>query len=100
MAKFELPIYGANDEKIKTYETNVCAWGIYLRAAAIEDDFAERGGAGDLEQLQAINEVLKLLFVGLTDEELGRADALDVVNTFKQIASVGKTKQVANVKNR
>ena len=99
MAKYELPIYGAGDEITKKYETNVCAWGIYLRAAEIEDEFAEKGGAGDFEQLQAINEVLKLLFIGITDEELARADANDVVNTFKQISQIGKTKSVASVKN-
>lgn len=88
MAKYELPIYGEDDEIIKTYKTNVCPWGIYIKAADMQEKLQN---ADVREQLQSIGDMLKTVFKGLTDDELSKADSNDVVNTFKQIVSGGNT---------
>lgn len=96
MSKFELPIYGNNDEVVKTYGANICPWGIYIQAADLQETLDKKGAR---EQMQAINEILKTVFVGLTDEELMHADGGDVINTFRQIVSGGQTIKAGNSKN-
>ena len=88
MAKYELPIYGANDEITKEYKTNVCPWAVYIEAAEIAETLKEKTPR---EQLEAVGGILKAVFVGLTNEELMHADGGDVMNTFKQITSGGQT---------
>ena len=88
MAKFELSIYGENDEKLKTYETDHVRWGVLLSAVKLQEEIKEKKTE---EQFAAINQFVKSIFVGLTDEELEKADGLDVMNTFNQLlAAVGK----------
>lgn len=88
MARFELSIYGENDEVLKKYETNHVRWGVLLQAVKLQEEIK---GKGADEQFAAINQFVKSIFVGLTDEELEKADGLDVVNTFNQlISAVGK----------
>ena len=88
MARFELSIYGENDECLKKYETDHVRWGVFLQAVKLQEEIK---GKGADEQFAAINEFVKSIFVGLTDEELEKADGLDVVNTFNQLVSaVGK----------
>ena len=88
MSKFELSIYGENDEVLKKYETNHVRWGVLLQAVKLQEEIK---GKGADEQFAAINQFVKSIFVGLTDEELEKADGLDVVNTFNQlISAVGK----------
>lgn len=86
MAKYELSIYGENDELIKKYETDHVLWGIYLDAVKLHDEIKEKTV---YEQFEALNEFIKKFFHGLTDEELKQADVMDVLNTFKQLISVG-----------
>lgn len=88
MAKFELTIYGEDDEAIKKYETDHVRWGVFLQALKLQDEIKDKGAD---EQLSAINEFIKSIFVGLTDEEIQKADGFDVINTFNQlISAVGK----------
>lgn len=88
MARFELSIYGENDEVLKKYETDHVRWGVLLKAVKLQEEIKNK--AAD-EQFNAINQFIKSIFVGLTDEELEKADGLDVVNTFNQLLSaVGK----------
>lgn len=96
MAKFELSIYGKDDEIIKDYKANVCPWGVYIQAAEMQDTLIDKSV---VEQMNAIGDVLKTVFVGLTDEELTHADAVDVMNTFKQIVSGGQEIKGGNSKN-
>ena len=35
--KYELPIYGENDEIIKTYGTNICPWAVFVEAADLQE---------------------------------------------------------------
>ena len=96
MAKFELSIYGENDEKIKTYETDVVRWSVFLRSAKLQEEIKNK--AVD-EQFTAINQFIKTIFVGLTDEELELADGSDVINTFNQLLSGVKSIKGGNSKN-
>lgn len=90
MAKFELSIYGENDEVLKKYETDHVRWGVLLQAVKLQEEIKDKGAD---EQFAAINKFIKSIFVGLTDEELEKADGMDVVNTFQQlISAVGKIK--------
>lgn len=84
MAKYELSIYGANDEKVKTHETDHVRWGVFLNAIKLQEKIKDKSAA---EQFETINEFIKSMFVGLTDEELAQADGADVLNTFKQLLS-------------
>lgn len=85
--KYELNIYGADDAIIKTYGTNIVPWAIYIKAADMEESIKDCSAK---EQLEAVGELLKEVFVGLTDQELLRADGADVMNTFVQIVSGGQ----------
>lgn len=87
MAKYELPIYGENDEIVKTHATNICPWAVYIQAAEMNDKIKDKSA---VDQMNEMGNVLKLVFKGLTDEELLCADAGDVINTFKQIAKGGQ----------
>lgn len=96
MAKYELPIYGDNDEVIKMHETNICPWAVYIEAADLQDKLQDKPAR---EQLKAVGDILKSVFINLTDEELLRADGADVMNTFVQIVTGGQKINGGNAKN-
>ena len=96
MAKFELSIYGEEDEKIKTFETDHIRWGVFLQAVKLQEEIKDKPAD---EQFKAINQFVKSIFVGLTDEDLEKADGLDVINTFKQLISAVGTINGGNSKN-
>ena len=96
MAKYELPIYGENDEVVKEYKTNVCPWAVYIEAADISETLQDKSPR---EKLEAVGNILKSVFLGLTDEDLRHADGGDVMNTFKQITSGGQTVKSGASKN-
>lgn len=87
MARFELPIYGKDDEVIKLHEANRCPWGVYIQAADMQERLKS---ANAREQMDAVGEILKGVFPDLTDEDLFCADAGDVINTFTQIVNGGQ----------
>lgn len=83
MAKFELKIYGENDEVLKTYATDHVMWGFYLEAVKASEEMTEMT---DAERFEMINNFVKRLFIGLTDEELENgASGDDVMNVFNQL---------------
>lgn len=88
MNLFSLNIYGENDEIIKVYETNHCPWGLFIKAAKLQEELKDKN---ELEQIMAIGELIKTLFVGLKDEELSQADANDIMNVFTQLVNKGAT---------
>lgn len=96
MAKFSLNIYGKNDEIVKTHETNICPWGVYIQAAELGDTLKEKSAT---EQMHAVGEILKSVFMELTDEDLNRADVNDVMFTFQQIVNQGQKIKGGNSKN-
>ena len=96
MAKFELPIYGENDEIIKTYQTDHIKWDTMVKSANLSGEMEEMT---ETEAIAVIGEFLLSVFIGLTDEELKKADCQDVVNTFKQIVRLGNKIKGGNSKN-
>lgn len=96
MAKFELSIYGTDDEKIKTYEADRVRWGVLLKAVDLSEHIAEKS---PVEQVKTIGNILKLVFTDLTDEDLELADYNDVMNTFFQITKSIKSIKVDDSKN-
>lgn len=87
MAKFELPIYGDNDEVEKTYMSNIVPWAVFIQAADLQESMDKKTAK---EQMECVGEILKAVFHELTDAELLRADAMDVMNTFMQIVNGGQ----------
>lgn len=82
MAQFELNIYGADDEVLKTYTTNRVRWGVFVQALELQDGLAKKSTA---EQFGLINAFIKKIFPDLTDDDLDKADADDILNTFRQL---------------
>lgn len=82
MAKYELNIYGENDEIVKTYATDNILWGFYLEAVKAHEEMQEMD---TVEQFEMINGFVKRMFIGLTDEELAHASGDDVMNVFAQL---------------
>lgn len=84
MAKFELNIYGDNDEITKTYATDKVRWGVFLQAIELQDGLSAMSAA---EQFKFVSAFIKKIFPDLTDADLNNADYADVFNTFKQLAN-------------
>lgn len=82
MAKFELNIYGEDDEILKKHETDVVRWKIFLQALEFYEEKDEKTPA---EVIEGINTFVKKIFPALTDEELENASVDDVFNTFNQL---------------
>lgn len=96
MAKFELTIYGENDEVIKRYETNVVRWGVFLSAVKLSEDLKDKKPT---EQFKSISDFMKKIFIGISDEDLEKADYNDIFNTFKQILASANSIGSVNSKN-
>ena len=96
MALYELSIYGENDEVIKKYETNIARWKVLVEAVELEEELQ---GKGTKAQILAINDLLKKLFPGLTDEDLYNADKDDIFSTFHQLTAGAKKIKGGNQKN-
>ena len=82
MPQFELPIYGEDNELVKTYETDIAKWGLLLEAHQEQENLKDKSTG---EQINIIHKLLMKLFPGLTIDELKNADVGDVFNTFAQI---------------
>lgn len=96
MAQFELNIYNNENEIVKKYETDVVKWEVLLKAL----DFAESKEKQSVrEQFEGINTFVKMIFAGLTDEELNKASVDDVMNTFKQLINKAKAIHGGKSKN-
>ena len=85
MAKFELPIYGENDEIVKNYSTDIVRFGILEEAINASEKVK---GKDPKEQLKLIAPILQKVFKGLTEEDLKDADLFKVFGVFNQIISL------------
>lgn len=84
MAKLELKIYGENDEIVKEYKTNRVRYGVLLQAIKLNDEMDDKNVG---KQMSAISDIIKKVFVGITDDDLSCADVTDIFNTFTQIVN-------------
>lgn len=95
MARFELSIYNEQDEVVKKYEKEHVRWGVFLQAIKLQEELKNKNLT---EQFKFINDFMKSIFPGITDEELENADSNDILNTFNQLASaIGKVGSSKNV---
>ena len=93
MAKFELNIYGENDEVLKTFQTDHVRWGLLLTSLELQEKIANESVE---DQMKAINKFALELFPGMTEADLRSADGMDVMNVFAQ---VGRMANKLNGKN-
>lgn len=84
---FELNIYGANDEIVKTYGTNHIKWGVFIQAVQLQEQLKD---ADAEKQLDAISKFVLRIFDGMTLEEIESADAFDVMAVFTQLVNKAK----------
>lgn len=89
MSAFELKIYGENDEVLKTFSTDRIRWGVFLQAIESHEAIA---GLKPQEQYALVDEFVKKLFPGITDDEIKKAEAQDVLNLFWML--VGKVNRI------
>lgn len=82
--KFELYIYGENDEVVKEYKTDHIRYGILEEAISIQEKLEK----GAINKLEVINPLILKIFKGLNEEELKDADVLDVINIFNQVINM------------
>lgn len=92
MAKFELNIYGPNDEILNTYKTDHVRWGLLTRALEMQEEIKD---ADEATQFNALHDFVKEIFYDMTDEDLKNADAGDVISVVTQV-----TKMAAKIKGK
>lgn len=85
MAKFELNIYGEDDEIIKRYETDHIRYGVLLKALEIGEKVSKMNNADFIKEAQSL---VKCVFVGITDDEIAKADVQDVLSTYQQVTKM------------
>lgn len=85
MARFELNIYGADDEIIKRYETEHIRYGVLLKALEIVEKVS---GMNNADFIKAAQSIVKSVFIGITDDEIEKADVQDVLSTFRQVTNM------------
>ena len=84
MKEFSLNIYGENDEIVKTVETDIIRWGVFMKAVKLQDEIK---GKDDAEQMRAVSEFMTVIFPDLSVDDLENADTFDIFNTFAQIVN-------------
>ncbi|MCL2053532.1 MAG: hypothetical protein FWG90_03700 [Oscillospiraceae bacterium] len=87
MKRFELNIYGADDEILKTYSASRVKMGVFERAVILADELPKLNSS---EIFEAFHELFKDIYPGLTDEDYSFADYDDILNTFSAIVSLSK----------
>ena len=85
MARFELNIYGQNDEILKTFQTEHIRWGLLLTALDLQEKIDHEMPEN---QIRAINKFALELFPGITEDDLRNADGRDVINVFAQVGRI------------
>lgn len=85
MSKFELKIYGENDEIKKEFGTDIIRFGILEEAIKLSESIE---GKNNIEQFKMIKPLIVSIFPGLDEEEIKNASYEDVFNLFKQIMQI------------
>ncbi|QHJ73609.1 hypothetical protein [Butyrivibrio virus Arian] len=96
MANYSLNIYGENDEIIKTFETNIIRWGIFMKAVKLQDDIEDQDEG---EQIKAVSEFITSIFPNCTVDDLANADVSDIFNLFRAIVNKANKINIGIPKN-
>ena len=85
MARFELNIYGVDDEIIKTYKADRVKYGVTLEALKYAETV---DNMSTVDKFLTLNKIVKRVFPGLTDEELMNTEIDDVLNVCRQVGAL------------
>lgn len=87
MARFELNIYGVDDEILKTYATDKVRYGAFEEAVKFTEE-SEGKKQNEVTALtyKTVKNIIKNLFPTITDDEIKLADFNDMVNLTWQIS--------------
>lgn len=96
MALFELKVYGADDEIIKTYTTHRIKYGLIEDFIDLSKDLE---GKNQLQQFALMKPILKTLFPGITDEDLREVDFVEVSQVILKLYDVVKNGYGSEEKN-
>ncbi len=95
MARYQLNIYNGDNVE-KTYTAERCPWGLYVEAADVQENLKSMTGK---QVMHAVEGVMIQLFVGLTKEEMQKADGSEVMSLFAQVISGNANKGSKAIKN-
>ena len=84
----ELNIYDDELEIVKTFRTYGIKWKAFKKIMADKDELSKLKSAEDEEAIEKMNDVVRLVFPAITDEELDEAFVGDVFNCFKQAMTI------------
>lgn len=91
MAKFELNIYGENDEIIKKYSTEKARYGAFEEAIRFVDEAQGKTEAEvNILGFRMLKNFAKKLFPGLTDDEIRLCEMEDITNLAYQVSGLSK----------
>ncbi|MGN1167204.1 MAG: hypothetical protein ACI4S2_12355 [Lachnospiraceae bacterium] len=80
----ELNIYDDELEIVKTYKSYGIRWKSFKKIVSMGDDLDKISDSPDEESINVINEVLRLVFPKITDNDLDEAYYEDLYFCFKQ----------------
>lgn len=87
MARFELNIYGENDEILKTHKTDKARYGAFEEAVKFtEQAQGKKESEVTVLAYKMLNNFIKNLFPNITDEEIKLADLNDINNLAFQVS--------------
>lgn len=86
----EINIYDEELEIVKTYKTYGIRWKAFKKIMSMQDELDDLKNASDEQAVEKMNEVLKLVFPNLTEEDIEEAFYEDLFNCFMQATNIAK----------
>ena len=86
----ELNIYDEDLEIVKAYKTYGIRWKAFKKIMSMQDELNAIKNMEDEQAIEKINEVLKLVYPNITDDDLDEAFYGDLENCFMQAVNVAK----------
>lgn len=101
MAKFELPVYNMQTEKVaKTYRRNIMPVNLYIRFEELSEKLMNNKMTRDDEMFLALEELFIETFPELTKNEYRNCtDTAEVLKLFRDIIGKSTKIQAGNSKN-
>lgn len=87
MAKYELPIYGEDNELVKTFETDIIKFNVLIKIMELNEKMADMK---EIEKVKAVAKMVSLAFPNCSEKDALNADKDDLFNTFYQINRISE----------
>lgn len=84
----ELNIYDDDLEVVKTFKTYGIRWKAFKKIMSARDEFESLKEAEDDEAMEKMNEIVRLVFPNISDDDLEEAYVGDIFNCFRQAVTV------------